>query len=119
MAKKHILIVDDQQGIRRLLVEMLGGDKYAVLEAGSGDEALEILTQQQVDLVFLDVKMPQLDGVMTLKQIVEMQGAPPVIIMTAQAQADLDKRVMGMGAAAYLEKPFDINIVLQLVEELT
>jgi DNA-binding response OmpR family regulator len=42
-----------------------------------------------------------------------------VIIITAQAQADLEKRVLSMGAKAYLEKPFDINIVLQLVEELT
>ncbi|MGI6365674.1 MAG: response regulator [Bacillota bacterium] len=119
MATKLILVADDQQGVRRLLGEMLDVDKYTLLEAGSGDEALEILERQHVDLVFLDVKMPNLDGVMTLRQMVQKPGCPPVIIITAQAQADLEKRVLSMGAKAYLEKPFDINIVLQLVEELT
>lgn len=118
LAKKHIVVADDQPGVRRLLAEVLSLDKYALLEAGSGDEVIEIMEQQQVDLVFLDVKMPRLDGVMALKKITEKPGHPPVIMMTAQGQADLGRRVMSMGAKAYLEKPFDIGIVLQLVEEL-
>ena len=74
----------------------------------SGDEALEIL-ERHVDLVFLDVKMPNLDGVMTLRQMVQKPGCPPVIIITAQAQADLEKRVRAW-EQRHIWKPFDINI---------
>lgn len=118
MAKKQILIADDQPGIRRLLGEILDAAKYALFEAASGDEVIDILDHNQVNLIFLDVKMPNLDGIMTLKKIVERPGCPPVIIITAHAQPDLRKRAMNIGAKAYLEKPFDINIVLQLIEKL-
>lgn len=118
MVKKRILVADDQPGVRRLVAEILSMDKYAVIEAGSGEEVIEILGHQKVDLVLLDVKMPRLDGVMTLRKILEQPEHPPVIMMTAQGQADLGKRVMDMGATAYLEKPFDVGMVLGLVERL-
>jgi two-component system response regulator (stage 0 sporulation protein F) len=119
LARKHIVVADDQPGIRRLLAEVLNLDKYVLHEASSGEDVIEILEQQTVDLVFLDVKMPRMDGVMTLKNIRDRAKAPPVIMMTAQGQVDLGKRVMDMGATAYLEKPFDVNLVLDLVERLT
>ena len=118
MSRKHIVVADDQPGVRRLFSEVLDSDKYVLHEAGSGEEVLEILELQSVDLILLDVKMPRLDGVMTLKKILEQPGHPPVIMMTAQGQVDLGKRIMDMGATAFLEKPFDMSLVLGLVERL-
>lgn len=119
MVKKLIVVADDQVGIRRLLAEVLDRDKFALLEAGSGEEVIEVMDQRTVDLVLLDVKMPRLDGVAALEKILEQPGHPPVIMMTAQGEPDLRKRVMRMGAAAYLEKPFDLDSLLLLVEQLT
>lgn len=119
MAKTLIVIADDQPGVRRLLLEALDTEKYQLIEAGSGEEVIEIMAQNTVGLVLLDVKMPRLDGVSTLIKILELPVHPPVIMMTAQGQPDLAKRVMNMGATAFLEKPFDISVIMQLVEQLT
>jgi len=119
LAKKLIVVADDQPGVRRILAEVLSKDKYELMEAASGEEVIEIMQERRVDLVFLDVKMPRLDGVTALKKIVAQPKHPPVVMMTAQGQADLRQRVMSMGASAYLEKPFDMDAVLQLLEELT
>lgn len=100
-------------------MEVLNVDKYVLLEASSGEDVIEIMQQRPVNLVLLDVKMPRLDGVTTLKTILEQPGHPPVIMMTAQGQEDLGKRVLEMGAEAYLEKPFDVEMVSRLVEQLT
>lgn len=118
MAKKLIVVADDQQGIRRLLAEVLDRDKFVLLEAGSGEEVIEIMGQMSVDLFLLDVKMPRLDGVAALGKILEQPDHPPVVMMTAQGEPDLGKRVLRMGATAYLEKPFDIDAFILLVEEL-
>jgi len=119
LVKKRIVVADDHPGVRRLLAEVLAMDKYVLLEAISGEDVMEIIRQQPVDLVLLDVKMPRMDGVMALKKILNQPGHPPVIMMTAQGQVDLGKRVMEMGAIAYLEKPFDIKLVALLIEQLT
>jgi len=118
LTKKIIVVADDQPGVRSLLSEVLRKEGFALLEAGSGEEAIEIMAQQPVDLIFLDVKMPRLDGVSALQKILEQPHSPPVVMMTAQGQDDLKKRVMGMGAAAYLEKPFDIGVIMQIIEQL-
>ena len=119
MAKKYIVVADDQPGVRCLLSEVLSRDKYVLLEAGSGEEAIDFIQQQEIDLVFLDVKMPRLDGVTTLKKILLQPRHPPVVIMTAQGQDDLRRRVLDMGASAYLEKPFDIDVIARLVAKLS
>lgn len=113
MGKKRILIADDQPGVRRLLVELLGRD-YEIIEAASGEEVLEQI-QPGIDLVLMDVKMPRIDGITALQNIVSAPGVPPVIMMTAQGQPDTAKRVMELGAAAYLEKPFDVQFLADLV----
>lgn len=118
MARKLIVVADDQQGIRRLLAEVLDRDKFVLLEAGSGEEVIEIMGQMSVDLFLLDVKMPRLDGVAALGKILEQPDHPPVVMMTAQGEPDLGKRVLRMGATAYLEKPFDIDAFILLVDEL-
>ncbi|HBS92771.1 MAG TPA: hypothetical protein DEA85_02025, partial [Firmicutes bacterium] len=105
LAKKTVVVADDQPGIRRLLSEVLNSDEYALLEAASGEEAMEMIRERTVDLVFLDVRMPRLDGVETLREIMQLYAHPPVIVITGQGSPDLAKRVKKLGAAAYLEKP--------------
>ncbi|MDD3073585.1 MAG: response regulator [Eubacteriales bacterium] len=119
MAKKTVVVADDQPGIRRLLSEVLNSDEYALLEAASGEEAMEMIRERPVDLVFLDVRMPRLDGVETLRKIMQLHAHPPVIVITGQGSPDLAKRVKKLGAATYLEKPFDIKLILKLIQQYT
>lgn len=119
MAKKTIVVADDQPGIRRLLMEALNRNEYALLEAASGEEAMKMIRKGPVDLVFLDVRMPRLDGVETLRNIIQLQAHPPVIIITGQGSPDLAQRVKELGAVAYLEKPFDIQHIIDLIQQYT
>jgi len=119
LVRKTVIVADDQPGIRRLLSAALSKEKYDLLDACSGEDTIAIIKERQVDLVFLDVRMPRLDGIATLRQIVQMQEPPPVIVMTGQGNPDLSRLVKSLGAAAYLEKPFDIKLILTLVEQYT
>ena len=81
--KKQILIVDDDEKIRKYFSLVLAAENRQIHEAASGNEALEILEGQSVDLILLDLNMPGLDGVATLRAIREMDATVPVYIVTA------------------------------------
>ncbi|MTI93950.1 MAG: response regulator [Firmicutes bacterium] len=119
VARKHVLIADDQQGVRRLLMELLGVDRFHYSEAATGQEVLEVIRAGEVSLVLLDLKMPRMDGVEALKAILELPAPPPVVMITAQGQKDLGQRLINMGAAAFLEKPFDVGHLHAVVDKFT
>jgi two-component system response regulator ResD len=102
---KTILVVDDEERIRKLLKMFLEREEFRVLEAEHGEQALEVLAQEQVDLVVLDLMMPVLDGWITCEKI-RTNWNIPVILLTARGEeAD---RVLGfeLGADDYVVKPF-------------
>ncbi len=100
-----ILVVDDEEKMRRLIRMNLEVEGYRVIEAKDGLEALEMVREHLPDLVILDVQMPNMDGFETLKMIREVSDVP-VIMLTVRA--DEDDRVMGLdlGADDYVAKPF-------------
>jgi two-component system, OmpR family, KDP operon response regulator KdpE len=106
MRKYLILVVDDEPAIVRLVRAKLQADGFAVITAGSGEEALETLERERPDLVVLDLMMPGIDGFETLRRI-RAGRQTPVILLTARS-GDADKlRGLEGGADDYLTKPFN------------
>lgn len=109
-----ILIVDDQFGIRMLLNEVLRKEGYETYLASNGMEALGLLSLHQADLVFLDMKIPGMDGIEILKKMKEHSPQVKVIMMTAYGELDLINTALSTGAIGYLPKPFDILELINL-----
>lgn len=107
--KKKLLIVDDQNGIRVLLMEVFSNEGYDTYQASNGKLALEIVRNVTPDLVLLDMKIPGMDGLDILKHIKIMNPAIKVIMMTAYGELDMIKEATDLGAIMHFTKPFDID----------
>ena len=115
MSTGKVLIVDDELEVRQILQEFLAHRGYQVYAAESGPEALNALDTFKPDVVLLDVSMPEMDGVETLKRIVALQPTLPVIMVTANADVGITSKLLGLGAADYIPKPFDLEYLDQAV----
>jgi DNA-binding response OmpR family regulator len=102
-----LLIVDDEKYILKLYQREFIEEGYEVLIASSGHEALEMLAMQPVDLVILDIRMPGLDGLETLKRIMESPSNPPIILNSAYTYFKDD--FLSWAAKAYVEKSSDVS----------
>ena len=102
---KHILIVDDQLGIRLLLKEVFTQEGYEVSLAANGYEALEIIEgAYKIDGVLLDMKIPGMDGIQILKLIKEQWSDIPVMMMTAYGELNFIEESKRLGASLYFTK---------------
>ncbi|MDI9217972.1 response regulator [Clostridium tertium] len=118
---KRVLVIDDTKNIRILLSTCLELRGYEVITADNGLEALNIInnTNEAIDLIFLDIRMPGISGTEVLKNIKEVRMSCPVVIMTAFATVKNAIECTKLGAVVYLQKPFSpdrINIVLDEIE---
>lgn len=109
MNKHKVLIVDDQNGIRILLMEVFSSEGYETYQAANGKIALDIVRKQEPDLVLLDMKIPGMDGLEILKHIKQMNPDIKVIMMTAYGELDMIKEATDLGALMHFTKPFDID----------
>lgn len=107
--KKKLLIVDDQNGIRILLMEVFSSEGYETYQASNGKLALEIVRNVSPDLVLLDMKIPGMDGLDILKHIKSIDSSIKVIMMTAYGELDMIKEATDLGAIMHFTKPFDID----------
>jgi two-component system response regulator (stage 0 sporulation protein F) len=103
----RILVVDDEQTVRDVLAEYFVEQGYQVSTASSGVEALRGLGETRPDLVLLDVRMPGLDGVETLRRLREVAPGISVIMVTANEDVALARDMLKLGALDYVAKPFD------------
>jgi two-component system, NtrC family, response regulator AtoC len=104
-----ILIVDDEKNLRRLLRDTLEGEGHAVLQAATGEEALDRFQEVGCDLVLLDLILPDLNGLQALRRIKRLAPEVPVLIMTAYSEVRGAVEAMKAQAADYLCKPFDLD----------
>jgi len=114
----HILVVDDEQGMRDSLSEWLREDGYAVTELDCGEKAVEAVAKAPYNLVLVDLKMPGIDGIETMRRIRALHEDLPVIIITAYATVDTAVQAMKEGAFDYVVKPFnpeEISIMISKV----
>ena len=107
----NCLVVDDEPQLRRVLVRLLEGDGFACREASSGVEALEVLEQEPVPLVISDLRMPEMDGVTLLREIVERWPETAVVMVTAVAEVESAVACLQLGALDYVAKPFQLEEV--------
>jgi DNA-binding NtrC family response regulator len=105
--KPRILIVDDEKDFTESLAERLALRDYDVSTSFSGEEALEKLKTYNLDVVILDVQMPGLDGIETLREIKKIKPLTEVIMLTAHATVETAIKGMQLGAFDYLIKPCD------------
>jgi two-component system response regulator AtoC len=113
-----ILVVDDEALVRWSLRERLNADGYDILEAGLASEALERLSAiDSIDLVLLDYKLPDGDGLTVLRRIKEASPEIQVILMTAFSSVETAVEAMKLGAYHYVNKPFNLDEVVMLVEK--
>jgi len=113
---QKILVVDDEQNIRRMLNRVLSSEGFIVKEAINGLEALKRLEEEDYSLVLLDLKMPNLNGIETLKKIREFDINLPIIMISAYGSISEAVEAMKLGALDYLIKPFDIEELKIIVE---
>lgn len=106
MAHEKILIIDDEEAVRRLIKRSLMQENYSFQEAGSGQEALEILHSEGFDLIILDVMLGDQDGFELIKEIKAMGITSPILFVSGRGE-DYDQILgLGLGAANYITKPF-------------
>ena len=109
MAK--ILVIDDEPAVRTLLEILLGEQGYDVILADGGWKGLELFRQERPDVVVLDLKMPDLDGVMVLKHIRRIDLNQPVIILTGAATPETEQQVRALGATEIVKKEFTLDLL--------
>ncbi|MBP8612499.1 MAG: sigma-54-dependent Fis family transcriptional regulator [Candidatus Atribacteria bacterium] len=109
VVKSKILVADDEESIRMLLVEALSDENYEVIAVDDGIKAVDKAQKGDFDCVLLDVRMPGLDGMQVFLKIHESNPNLPVIFLTAYGSSDLAIQAMKKGAYDYLTKPFDIE----------
>jgi cyclic di-GMP phosphodiesterase len=105
------LVVDDEPRLRRVLVRLLEGEGFTCAEAGSGTDALEVLQRDPMPLVISDLRMPQMDGVTLLREILARWPDTAVIVVTAVAEVESAVACLQHGALDYVAKPFHLEEV--------
>lgn len=113
-----ILVADDELGVRESFEALLGKD-YDLLFATTGREALDILKTKNVNLVILDIRMPEINGIEVLRRIKELNEDTDVIIVTAVKTLKTAVEAIKLGAYDYITKPFDIHEILALIKRVT
>ncbi len=116
MSKERVVIADDESIIRMDLREMLGGLGYQVVgEAADGQTVLELARTLRPDLVIMDIKMPELDGITAAEMLTEEKIAP-ILLLTAFSEHELIQRATQAGVSYYLVKPFREAELLPAIE---
>ncbi len=111
MQKSTLLIVDDDYAHRNMLKLMLENWHYRTFEVETGEDAVDFVKKQAVDLVLCDVRMTNMDGFATLLAIHEWNPAIPVVLMTAYSSVEKAVEAMKMGAYSYVTKPLDFEVL--------
>ncbi len=108
----RILIIDDERAIRRTLREILEFEEFEVDEAENGKEGLEKALAKAYDIIFCDIKMPILDGMEVLEELVKAKSESPIIMISGHGNIDTAVQAIKKGAFDFIEKPLDLNRIL-------
>lgn len=115
--KVKVLLVEDNQMNKILVREILTLNGYDIVEAGSGTEALKVLTTQKPDLILMDLHLPEMDGV-TATRIIKADEANrniPVLALTASAMKGEEDQILGKGFDGYVAKPIEVKKLLEAI----
>ncbi|MBD3377471.1 response regulator [candidate division KSB1 bacterium] len=115
--KAMILVIDDEIKIQQLLIDMLNYKGYKVIGASNGQQAKKILNSENIDLVFLDLRLPDIDGTDLLLHIKQLDSLLPVIIISAYGDIPTAVKATQLGAADFLVKPLDAKQIFRAIEK--
>ena len=118
ISQTSILIVDDEAQILKILAKILSGEGYKTFTALSGAQALEHIKSNHIDLMVVDLKMPNMDGLETLKKAKEIQCDIRAILLTGYGTATSAREAMLLGVSDFIAKPFDNKVLKKLVREV-
>ncbi len=116
--KSKVLIVDDLRNIRLTLGGILEDEGHNVVTVEDGYHAIEAVKKTHFDAIFMDIKMPGINGVETFREVKKIDPRAAVIMMTAYSLENLVKEALAEGAYTCLYKPFDMEKVIVLVETI-
>ncbi len=105
---RKVLVVDDQPGIRRLLEELFKREGFEVAIASDGRQAVEEVRRAVPDVVVMDMKMPNMNGLEAAEEILNLNRNISIILITAYQEAELMEKAKQIGVKDYMVKPFDI-----------
>ena len=111
--KANILVVDDEHGIRQSF-NMVLKDEYKVILAGTGREAIDIFQKNTIDLILLDILLPDIDGLDLLEKLKGMDPNTEIIMVTAVKEIQTAVKAIKLGAYEYIVKPFSVEDVIYI-----
>ena len=114
----HVLIVDDDDGLRAFLRAALEGDGCVVREAASAEEGLAVLDEELPDLILLDVEMPRMNGIEMLRRVRERHGVETIPVVMFSGKVEAEEAAEEAGAQAFIGKPFDPAQLLASTRQL-
>lgn len=118
-SKIHILLVDDEKLVRSVMADMLNKNGILVTEASSGNKAMGLFAGRLFDAVLLDMIMPDMDGIATLKELKKINPDVPIIIVTGYGNVATAVEAIKLGAYDYVEKPVDENRIILTIHRAT
>jgi DNA-binding NtrC family response regulator len=113
------LVVDDEENIREVMGEFLVSEGYESRIAESGSEALGIIGEFKPHIIFLDIRMPDMDGLQSLRRIREIDQTAEVVMISGFATIEIARRSLEIGAADYIGKPMDFSHVRKVIRHIT
>src|SRR5574341_1520 len=116
MPNETILIVDDEESVRKSLADVMRDEGYEVVSAASGREGLDLLHEAQPSLALLDIAMPEMDGIETLRRIREIRPDMPVIMVTGHGTIETAVKTTKMGAYDFIVKPPELQHLTLVVK---
>ena len=116
-AKETILVVDDEYGVQQSF-KMILDNKYNVLYAGTGQEAIDILSKYSIQLILLDIMLPDTDGLELLPKFKETFPDTEIIMVSAVKEIQTAVKAMKAGAYDYIVKPFDVEDIINIVKRV-
>ncbi|HHT9104416.1 MAG TPA: response regulator [Candidatus Wujingus californicus] len=119
MPDKNVMVVEDNEKNRKLMRVVLKAKGYIVIEAATGEEALNILKNQKPDIILMDIQLPGIDGITLIKQIKGTTALKdtPIIAVTAYAMKGDEEKIMEAGCDAYVSKPINTQELPLIVEK--
>ncbi len=110
-----VLIVDDDGGVRQAMADVLADEGYEVMVAPNGQRALEQLTAHVPALLVTDLEMPEVDGERLIARVRQQHPALPILVLTSRLVIDARREAERLGVQGYLNKPIDIEVLLERV----
>jgi CheY-like chemotaxis protein len=113
-----VLVIDDEPSIRRLIDILLSRDGYEVVLADNGGKGLELYRREHPDVILLDLRMPQLDGIEVLKEIRSVDLKQPVIVLTGETDPETEQQVRALGVSEFVLKGSSLHLLGGMLQRL-